>query len=438
MFEAAVNAWKIADLRKKILFTLFIVIIFRLGSAITVPFIDAAAIKEIFKGSLGNEGNVFSFLNIMAGGALEKASILALAISPYITASIVIQLLTVAIPALERMQKEGEEGRKKLNQITRIVTVVLGLIEGYGYYKVLLNSAGSMQNLKTPVITNPHWFKTLVIVMTFTAGSAVVMWLGEKINENGIGNGISIILFFSIVSRGPDIVGYLWSSIKLGRIWLVPFVVLIFAVIIVFIVIMNDSERRIPVQYAKRVVGRKMYGGQSTHLPIKVTMTGVLPIIFASSFTMLPTTIAGFFPNWGFSKFITAHFSYTTWPYAVIYFLLILFFNYFYVSIQYNPIEIANNIKKNGGFVPGIRPGKPTSDFIHRVLSKTTLIGALFLGFIAILPILLSIGFDKLLNIQFNLAIGGTSILIVVGVILETLKQIESQMLMRHYKGFLE
>ena len=431
MFQAAINAWKIADLRKKILFTLFIVIIYRLGTAIPVPFIDADALKAIFNSTTGlaSDGSMFNFLNIMAGGALEKATIFALAINPYITASIVIQLLTVAIPALERLQKEGEEGRKKLNQITRIVTVALGLIEGYGYYAVLLNSA---DDLDTTVISNPHWFKTLVIVMTFTAGSAVVMWLGEKINENGIGNGISIILFFSIVSRGPDMVLYLWQNVNLSKFWMVPFVVIVFLALIVSIVIMNDAERRIPVQYAKRVVGRKMYGGQSTHLPIKVTMTGVLPIIFASSFVMLPTTIAQFFPDSGFAKFMTNYFSYDTIPYAVIYFLLILFFNYFYVSIQYNPIEIANNIKKNGGFVPGIRPGKPTSDFIQKVLSKITLIGAMFLGMIAILPILLSMG------MSINISIGGTSILIIVGVILETLKQIESQMMMRHYKGFLE
>jgi len=433
VFQAAVNAWKIADLRKKILFTLLIIVIYRLGSAIPVPFIEADAMKLIFavdSGSLGSGNSMFSFLNIMAGGSLEKATIFALAISPYITASIVIQLLTVAIPALERMQKEGEEGRKKLAQITRYTTVVLALIEGYGYYSVLLHSA---KDLGTTVIANPHWFKTLIIVLTFTAGSSIVMWLGEKINENGIGNGISIILFFSIVSRGPSVIAYMYSyGVELGQYWVIPLVLVVFLALIVFIIIMNDAERRIPIQYAKRVVGRKMYGGQNTHLPIKVTMTGVLPIIFASSFCMLPTTIAQFFPNSGFANFMTKYFSYTTWPYAVVYFLLILFFNYFYVTIQYNPIEIANNVKKNGGFIPGIRPGKPTSDFISKVLSKTTLLGALFLGFIAILPILISMG------LKVNIALGGTSILIIVGVILETLKQIESQMLMRHYKGFLE
>lgn len=428
MFEAAINAWKIADLRKKILYTLFIVVIFRLGSFVPVPFLDAAALKELFNptntGGLGGTNSVLGFMNLMAGGALEKASIFAMSISPYINASIIMQLLTVAIPALERMQKEGDEGRKKIQQIVRYVTVVLGLIQGFGFY-TLLASKGA--------VADKHWFGALVITMCFTAGTALIMWLGEQINERGIGNGISIILFFSIISRGPDLLNYVYQGIiKLGRYWLVPIVLIVAVALVVFIIIMSNAERRIPVQYAKRVVGRKMYGGQSTHLPLKVSMTGVLPIIFASSFVLIPSTIAQFFPNSGFANWVTKYFGYTSLAYGILYFFLIIAFNYFYVAMQYNPIEMANNIKKNGGFIPGLRPGKPTSDFISKVLGKITLVGAIFLGLIAVLPILLAVFF------QINIALGGTSILIIVGVVLETLKVLESQMLMRHYKGFLE
>jgi preprotein translocase subunit SecY len=334
------------------------------------------------------------------------------------------QLLTVAIPALERMQKEGDTGRKKIQQIVRYVTVVLGLIQGFGYYTLLAS-----QN----AVSTKNWFTALVITMCFTAGTALIMWLGEQINERGIGNGISIILFFSIVSRGPELINYIYQGIiKVGHYWLVPIVVIVAVALVVFIIIMSNAERRIPVQYAKRVVGRKMYGGQSTHLPLKVSMTGVLPIIFASSFVLIPSTIAQFFPNSGFANWVTKYFGYTSLAYGILYFFLIIAFNYFYVAMQYNPIEMANNIKKNGGFIPGLRPGKPTSDFISKVLGKITLVGAIFLGLIAVLPILLAVIF------KINIALGGTSILIIVGVVLETLKVLESQMLMRHYKGFLE
>ena len=422
MFEVAKNAWKIVDLRKKIVYTIFIILLFRLGSVIPVPFVSAEVMKTIFSGSeIG--GGMMGYLNTLAGGALEKASIFAMSISPYINASIIIQLLTVAIPPLERMQKEGEEGQKKIQQIVRCITIALGLIQAYGFYTILRYSNA---------LENETWFPMIVIVLSFTAGTALIMWLGEQINEKGIGNGISIILFASIVSRAPSVIQFAVGQIDLGRWWLVIIFFAIAATMITAIVFMNDSERRIPVQYAKKVVGRKMYGGQSTHLPLKVTMTGVLPIIFAGSFVSMPSLIAGFFPKSDFANFIEKHFGYTSIPYGIIYFILIIAFNFFYIAIQYNPIEIANNIKKNGGFIPGIRPGKPSSDFIKKVLNKITLIGALFLACIAVLPIVFS-AVSKM-----NIALAGTSILIVVGVILETLKQLESQMLMRHYKGFLE
>ena len=430
MFDIAKNAWKIKDLRKKILYTLIILVLYRLGAAIPVPFIDGNALQGLFnsgQGFFGDPTGMFNFLNIMAGGALSKASIFAMSIGPYITASIVMQLLTVAIPALERLQKEGEDGRKKIAQITRYVTIALGLIEGFAYYTVIANQEEIVMNQYN------NWFGIIVIVLSFGAGTALIMWMGEKINEKGIGNGISMILFASIVSRGPGLVGYLYQTGIVGKqYYIIPVVLIISVLLIGFIVMLNESERRIPIQYAKRVVGRKMYGGQSTHLPLKVTMTGVLPIIFASSFVALPAQIAKFFPNSGFASFIAKHFGFSSWPYAVLYFILIIFFNYFYVSIQYNPVEIANNLQKNGGTILGIRSGKPTSDFIKRVLYRVSLIGAMALALIAVLPILI----QMFTSIQISL--GGTSILIIVGVVLETLKQLESQMLMRHYKGFMD
>ena len=440
MFEVFRNAWKIADLRKKILYTLMIIVIFRIGAAITVPFLDPEALKALMETS-NNSGNLLGYFNILSGGGFEKATLFAMSVTPYINASIIIQLLTIAIPPLERMAKEGEEGRKKLGQITRYTTIGLGLLQGLAYYFYLRNS----QDAGTPIIKYTDGaegvFVAFVIVLTFTAGSALMMWLGEQINIKGIGNGISILLFAGIVSRGPSMVQQLWAYLQLAYqggqyqyYFIVPLIVVLFVVVIGFIVLMTDAERRIPVQYAKRVVGRKMYGGQSSHMPIKVNMSGVLPIIFASSFLSIPSTIQMFWnPTEGFWKGFFDAFSYTGWLYSVLYFLLIIFFSYFYVTIQYNPIEMANNLKKNNGAIPGIRPGKPTSDFISKVISKIVLIGALFLGVVAILPIV----FGAITGIH-GLALGGTSILIVVGVAIETVRQIESQMLMRHYKGFLE
>ncbi|MCO7136106.1 preprotein translocase subunit SecY [[Clostridium] leptum] len=432
MFETFRNAWKIADLRKKLLFTLFIVIIFRIGAAIPVPFIDADSLKALMDDMSANSSNLLGYFNMISGGGLEKATLFAMSITPYINASIIIQLLTVAIPPLERMAKEGEEGRKRIAQITRYTTIVLGLIQATAYFFYLKQSDILVYDEGGALV-----FTAFVIILVLTAGSALMMWLGEQINDKGIGNGISILLFAGIVSRGPSMVMQLYQYLQLGGQYyiLVPVVVIIFILIIAFIVLMTDAERRIPVQYAKRVVGRKMYGGQSTHIPVKVNMSGVLPIIFASSFLSIPSTIDMFVnqtPGGFWDGFFKA-FSPSGALYAVLYFLLIIFFSYFYVSIQYNPIEMANNLKKNNGAIPGIRPGKPTSDFIARIISKVVLIGALFLGVIAILPIV----FGAVTGMG-GLSLGGTSILIVVGVAIETVRQIESQMLMRHYKGFLE
>ncbi|CZT56032.1 preprotein translocase subunit SecY [Eubacteriaceae bacterium CHKCI005] len=432
MFETFRNAWKIADLRKKLLFTLFIIVIFRIGAAIPVPFIDADSLKALMEDMSANSSNLLGYFNMISGGGLEKATLFAMSITPYINASIIIQLLTVAIPPLERMAKEGEEGRKRIAQITRYTTIVLGLIQATAYFFYLKQSDILVYDEGGALV-----FTAFVIILVLTAGSALMMWLGEQINDKGIGNGISILLFAGIVSRGPSMIMQLYQYLQLGGQYyiLVPVVVIIFILIIAFIVLMTDAERRIPVQYAKRVVGRKMYGGQSTHIPVKVNMSGVLPIIFASSFLSIPSTIDMFVnqtPGGFWDGFFQA-FSPSGALYAVLYFLLIIFFSYFYVSIQYNPIEMANNLKKNNGAIPGIRPGKPTSDFISRIISKVVLIGALFLGVIAILPIV----FGAVTGMG-GLSLGGTSILIVVGVAIETVRQIESQMLMRHYKGFLE
>lgn len=428
MIQTLRNAWKIPDLRKKLLFTVFILLIYRFGSSIPVPYIDQAALSSMFTTNFSN--TIFGFINAMSGGAFSLATIFALSIQPYINSSIIIQLLTVAIPALERMQKdEGEAGKKKLASITRYVTVVLGLLLGFAYYTMIKNYG---------FVTDTNFWTGTVIVLSFTAGSAFIMWLGEQITEFGIGNGISIILFASIVSRIPDIISTLYNETVAGTIhWAVLIVLLLGTVAVIgFVVFMTNAERRIPVQYAKRVVGRKMYGGQSTHLPLKVNMSGVMPIIFAQSIATFPATVAAFFPAPAAGTF-WANFlngiSNTSLLYAVVLMLLIIGFSFFYAAIQFNPQEIANNMKKNGGFIPGFRPGKPTADFIAKVLSKVTMFGAFFLGVIAALPIILNKG----LNIA-GLSIGGTSLLIVVGVALETVQQLEAQMLTRHYKGFLE
>ncbi len=425
MLETLKNAWAVKELRNKILFTVFIIAIFRIGSVIPVPYIDVAALKSA---TAQGANEFFSYLSILTGGGLEYGAIFAMSVTPYINSSIIIQLLCVAIPALERLSKEGEEGQKKLAAITRYVTVALALIQGTAYFFYLKGS--NYLSVSGGAVV----FAAFVIILAFTAGSALVMWLGEQIDVKGIGNGISILLFSGIISRGPQAfrtllaywVDYDKQAAVLG-------IVILFLVVIAFIVWMTNAERRIPVQYAKRVVGNKMYGGQNSHIPIKVNMSGVMPIIFASSILMLPTMILGFMSDTqtSFAKLL-ALFSTRGIFYAVIYFLLIIAFAYFYATIQFNPVEMANNLRKNGGAVPGIRPGKPTSDFISKILSRITLMGAIFLSVIAILPIILgTVG-------GINISLGGTSVLILVGVALDTVQNLESQMMMRHYKGFLD
>ena len=429
MFQTLKNAWSMPELRKKILYTLFILLIFRFGSCIPVPFIDTNLLSAYFE-QASVSGSMLGYLNMFTGGGLSNATIFAMSITPYINASILLQLLTVAIPALERLVKDGgEEGRKKIASWTRYVAVVLGLLQGFSFY-ALLRTEGFLSNAGV--------LAGAAIVLTFTAGTALIMWLGEHITQNGIGNGISIILFAGIVSRGPALISTLFNLIKGGASGILSAVlmVIIGLGVVVFIVFMSNAERRIPVQYAKRVVGRKMYGGQSTHLPIKVNAAGVMPIIFASSILSLPQTIGMFWKPEAntFGWHILNLFSQSSPFYIVVYGLLILAFAYFYASIQFNPIEIANNLKKNGGFIPGFRPGKPTSDFITKALGKVTFVGAIFLGVIAILPLIVGAISPTLSNV----ALGGTSVIIVVGVALDTVKQMEAQMLMRHHKGFLE
>ena len=423
MFKTLKNAWGIPELRKKIMFTLFILLIYRVGCVIPVPYIDAAELSHYFQETLSN--TILGLYNAMSGSGLSQANVLALSIQPYINASIIIQLLTMAIPALERMAKdEGEEGKKKINAITRYTTVGLGLLMGFGYYS-MLNSAG--------IITESGFIPALVIILTFTAGSTVVMWLGEQITEHGIGNGISMILFANIISSIPSMVSML-VSLFTAKTWWQPIVILVgMAALIVFIVFINDAERRIPVQYAKRVVGRKVYGGQSTNMPIKVAMSGVMPVIFAQSICSLPATVcvfAGWNDGWFYDHFVSNE----SWFYVVMYGLMIFFFSWFYSTIQYDPVEISNNLKKNGGFIPGFRPGKPTADFIKKVIAKIVVFGAVYLAVVALLPVVAG----NLLSSVKSLAIGGTSVIIVVGVALETVKALEAQMLMRHYKGFLD
>ena len=430
MLETFRNAWKIEELRKKILFTLFIILLYRLGNAVPVPYVDIAALKDYFN-TLQN--TALGLVNMMSGGAFSKATIFALSIQPYINASIIIQLLTIAIPALERLQKEGgEEGQKKLASITRYSTVLIGLLQGFAYYMLIRNN-GLLES-------NGIW-QAIVIILTFTAGSALIMWLGEQISEFGIGNGISIILFASIVSRFPSGVAQMITNVSTGGLSILGLILMLLGAlaIVVLIIFVTNSERRIPVQYSKRIVGRKMYGGQSTHLPMKVNMSGVLPIIFAQSIASLIPTIAAFFPKPAEGTFAAGFLTATgiTSPlYAICYFLLIIFFSYFYSTIQFNPVEIANNLKKNGGFIPGFRPGKPTSEYIQKSLNKVTLFGALYLGIVAVVPVIISACSKVAAN--SGISLGGTSIIIVIGVALETVRALESQMIMRNYKGFLD
>ena len=464
MIQTIRNAWAVPELRKKILFTIMALLIFRLGSAVPVPYIDRLALESYME---MQSGTILGLMSALSGSAFSMATVFALSIQPYINSSIIIQLLTVAIPALERLAKEGgEEGRKKIASITRYTTVAIALLQGFGYYS-LINSYGLVDGGSL----NGIWV-AVVIILSFTAGSAFLMWLGEQITEFGIGNGISILLFAGIVSRFPQMVMdsisgvSTWNSLNSGAIteetlteagmtadqaaqyiqslkasavapWLIPIIVIGLLALVVLIVFIANSERRIPVQYAKRVVGRKMYGGQSTHIPMKVNMGGVMPIIFAQSIAMLPATI-GAFVGWttaseGGGGVMMRLFDTSKPFYSILYFLLIVGFSYFYATMQFNPVEVANNLKKNGGFIPGFRPGKPTADFMMRVLNKITMFGALYLSIVALAPIITGniVGYS-------SLAIGGTSIIIVVGVALETVRQLEAQMLMRHYKGFLE
>lgn len=429
MLDTLRNAWKIPDLRKKILFTAAMLIVFRIGSHIPNPGIDPHAFSEL----LDRAGSLGGFLDIISGGSFKLATVFAMSITPYINSSIILQLLTVAIPSLERLQKEGEEGRKIIQQYVRYGAVLLGLVQAIALY-ISVQSQGAIYD-------GGSVWSFLTVVLTFTAGTAFLMWLGEQITEYGVGNGISMIIFAGIVSRGPTAVNGLIDNYKLGRfgegllgILVVILILAMFVIVVGGVIWVQEAERRIPIQYAKRVVGRKMYGGQSTHLPIKVNLAGVMPIIFAMSIMMFPSTIVSLFfanaDNWFVNLFKNPQQS----PlYIIIYALLIMFFTFFYSVIQFNPVEIANNLKKNGGFIPGYRPGKATSDYISKVLNRITWFGGLFLAIITIAPIILG-NVTKIPGIWF----GGTALLILVGVALDTVKQIESQMLMRHYKGFLE
>ena len=443
MIQTIRSAWKVQELRNKLLFTIFALLIFRVGSAIPVPFIDTESLKTYMA---SQSSSIFGLLNVMSGDAFAQATVFALSIQPYINSSIIVQLLTIAIPALEKMARdEGEEGNKKIAAITRYATVAIALLQAFGYYK-LISYYG--------LVADGLW-PAFVIIFAFTAGSAFLMWLGEQITEFGVGNGISIILFGGIIARGPHMVS---SMINGVRVWasgstsattaslhpaFIPLILVGILLLVVFIVFITNSERRVPVQYAKRVVGRKMYGGQSSHIPIKVNMSGVMPIIFAQAIASIPATIGMFVPSAqtegsGWNTFLKV-FDSNGLIYCVVYFLLIIVFSYFYNTIQFNPVEIANNLKKNGGFVPGFRPGKPTADFLARVINRLTMFGAIYLAVVALLPaitgnIMLAFGSSA----GNSLAIGGTSIIIVVGVALETVKVLEAQLMMRHYKGFLE
>lgn len=427
MIETLKAAWRVPELKKKLMYTFFIIFLFRVGSSIPVPYINITALAEYFDSV---SSTMLGFMNVFSGGGLSTATIFAMSVTPYINASIIIQLLTVAIPALERMVRDGgEEGRKKISAITRYVGVALGLLQGYSYY-VLLRS--------NDLIEYTDFWHGFVIVLTFTAGTALIMWMGELITKNGVGNGISILLFAGIVSRGPSMVSSLIELVRGGGVsyFIAALVIVVSLAIVVFVVFISDAERRIPIQYAKRVVGRKMYGGQSSHLPIKVNASGVMPIIFAASIMSLPSTIQMLVnPAQGTLSYKIFNWFSSSHPvYIVLYVLLIFMFSYFYAAVQFNPVEIANNLKKNGGFIPGFRPGRPTTEFITKALGKVTFLGAIFLSIVAAVPLIVGAVNSSLSSV----ALGGTSVLILVGVALETVRQLESQLMMRNYKGFLE
>ncbi|WP_295155259.1 preprotein translocase subunit SecY [uncultured Ruminococcus sp.] len=436
MIETFRNAWKVPELRRKLLFTFLIIVIYRIGGTIPVPYLDPVALNDWFEGSK-NSGDFFSYLNVLSGGNFSKATLMALSVGPYINAQIIIQLLTYALPPLERLSKEGMEGRKTLNKITKYTALGIALFQGWAYYRTLMNVNGQ-QIVMYSGHTFERYFTEVIIIFCFVAGASLTIWLGDRINEKGIGNGVSMLLFAGIIARGPEAVLGLFELMKTGEVKnmvLVPIIIVVFILMIAFIIFMNNAERRIPIQYAKRVVGRKQYGGQSTYIPIKIAMSGVLPIIFAMSFMSIPQTLKLFTgePKAGtFYAGLLKWFEYTHPFYACLYFVLIIAFNYFYVSMSYNPIEIANNLRQNNGGVPGIRPGKPTSDYLQKILGKITLVGAVFLGIIAIFPIIFTA------ITKMNIAMGGTSILIVVSVALETARTMESQMMMRHHSGFLK
>lgn len=449
MIKTIINAFKIPEIRKKLIFTAFIILIFRIGSVIPVPFLNIVDEIEVGKGN-----SILTYLSLMTGSAFTYGTIFAMSITPYINASIIMQLLAVAIPALEKLQKEGEEGKKKITTITRFVTVGLGILQSTAYFFFLRANNYLLKDASGAEFTGfDAVFQALVIIIVLTAGTAVIMWLGEQITIDGIGNGISILLFAGIVSRFPTLIKQLFQYLNTGRLVykiLVPVVIVIFLLMIAYIVLMDNAERRLPIQYAKRVVGRKMYGGQNTHMPIKVNMSGVLPIIFASSILSLPGTVQMFiteskYQGTFWEKFFKA-FQGDSWIYAVLYFLLIIFFAYFYSTIQYNPIEMANNLRKNNGAIPGIRPGRPTSDYIFKIISRLTLIGALMISVVALFPIVYSLICEAAIpplteggnDGGMSISLGGTSLIILVGVALETVRQLESQMMMRHYKGFLD
>ena len=436
MFKTLKNAWRVPELKKKLLFTLLIVVLYRLGANIPVPYVSSGLLSS---GDLFASGTILSFLNTLSGEALGKATLLALGVSPYITASIVIQLLTIAIPALERWSKDGDNGRKKITALTRIITVALALVTAIGYTIYLNGKDGALT-------VDLNFFQGMIMVLCYCAGAALVMWMAEKINESGIGNGISMILFANIVAGTYSVVYQLWmQAFGAGFDWvgLVCSIIciIIFTAMIVLIVWMSDAERRIPIQYAKRVVGRKMYGGQNSHLPLKVNMAGVMPIIFANSIVAILPTIASFMPETGFAKFVTAWLGPNTWIYFGVFLVLLIAFAFFYVMISFNPVEVANNIKNNGGAIPGIRSGRPTIEFVKKVLNRVTLVGALLVAIIACVPMLISMvtGYFDVLAYKFAvLSFGGSSLMIVVGVALETVRDLEAQMSLRNYKGFLD
>ncbi|MBQ0009693.1 MAG: preprotein translocase subunit SecY [Ruminococcus sp.] len=432
MFKTIKNAFTIPELRSKILFTLFIIVLYRVGAAVPVPFTSL----DILLAGYSTTG-IMNYLSLLSGSAFQQGTLFALGVSPYITASIVIQLLTVAIPALERMAKEGETGKQKLEKLTRYTTVGLAIITAVGYYMLMENQYGLVKK------GYDNWFGIAVIISCYVAGASIVMWLGERIDEQGIGNGISILLFANIVSSLPNQIMSYAATLNAAEVTTVIVIVMaVLAVLltvgnVVFVTAMSDAERRIPVQYAKRVVGRKMYGGQNTNLPIKLNMSGVMPIIFANTLVSLPATILLFVnPKEGTFWYKVQHaLDSDSWIYIVVLFVLIIAFAYFYISISFNPIEVSNNLMQNGGFIPGIRPGKPTAMYITKILNKVTLMGAFFLSIVACVPLILNIVSGGLLGI---IAFSGSTMLIVVGVIMETIREIEAQMTMRHYKGFLD